>query len=355
MTASTGKLTTAGLRERIRTMPRIALAALPTPLEDEPRLSRELGGPRILVKRDDLTGLAFGGNKVRELEFFLGDAAANSADVFIAGGGVGQSNHARQCTAAAVRAGLEPVMVPRPGVTGTLPTGNLLLTRMLGANIHWVADDPRLDDREAMAGAMDTIADEYRGKGRRPYVLYSSVHPLGAVSYVECAVEIAEQLATRVAAPVHVYVTSMGVTHVGLALGFAALGLPWKVTGIAWRPEVPGLAQRLAALADATARLLNIGNPLTAPDFVTLDYGGPEYGVPSPETWEAIALCARMEGLFVDPVYSGKGMAGLIDQIRRGFLEVRDLVVFVHTGGLPALFAYADAAVDSHAFTDAFA
>ena len=141
--------------------------------------------------------------------------------------------------------------------------------------------------------------------------------------------------------------TRAGLRGVGVALE--------GVTGIAWRPEVLGLAQRLAALADATGRLLNIENPLTAPDFVTLDYGGPEYGVPSPETWEALALCARTDGLFVDPVYSGKGMAGLIDQIRRGFLEVRDLVVFVRTGGVPALFAYADAAVDSHAFKDAFA
>jgi 1-aminocyclopropane-1-carboxylate deaminase/D-cysteine desulfhydrase-like pyridoxal-dependent ACC family enzyme len=218
-----------------------------------------------------------------------------------------------------------------------------------------VADDPGLEDREAMAGAMDRIADAYRRQGRHPYVLYSSVHPLGAVSYVECAVELAEQLANRTAEPVNVFTTSMGVTHVGLALGFAALGLPWKVTAITWRPEVPGLAQRLAGLADATARLLNLDNPLGARDFVTLDYGGPEYGVPSHETWEAIALCARTEGLFVDPVYSGKGMAGLIDQIRRGSLEVRDLVVFVHTGGLPALFAYADAAVDSQAFKDTFA
>ena len=350
MTTSAQTLTTSDLRARIGAIARTRLAALPTPLEAEPNLSAALGGPRVLVKRDDLTGLAFGGNKVRELEFFLGDALAKGADVFVAGGGVGQSNHARQCAAAALRAGLTPVLVLRPGVTGTTPTGNLLLTQMLGAEIHWVAEDTKLDDRDAMAGAMDRVADDYTRRGRRPYVLHSSVHPLGAIGYVECAVEIAEQLAERAGERVHVYVTSMGVTHVGLALGFAALGLPWTVTGLTWRPMVSGLAERLTRLADDAARLLKIEPRLEGADFVTLDYGGPEYGVPNQGTWEALALCARTEGLFLDPVYSGKGMAGLIDQIRRGALKSDDTVVFVHTGGLPALFAYGQEVMAAPAF-----
>lgn len=350
MTTGARTLSTADLRARISAIPRTRLAALPTPLEDEPRLSAALGGPRVLVKRDDLTGLAFGGNKVRELEFFLGGALARGADVFIAGGGVGQSNHARQCAAAALKAGLSPVLVLRPGVTGTTPTGNLLLTQMLGAEIHWVEDDPRLEDREAMAGAMDAVAEDYRQRGRHPYVLHSSVHPLGAISYVECAVELAEQLADRTGERVNVCVTSMGVTHVGLALGFAALGLPWTVTGLTWRPMVSGLAERLTRLASDAAQLLELEPCLTDADFVTLDYGGPEYGVPNPGTWDAIALCARTEGLFLDPVYSGKGMAGMIDQIRRGAFQQTDLAVFVHTGGLPALFAYGQELLASPAF-----
>lgn len=330
------------LRQRIARIPRIPLAAVPTPLEPEPRLSAALAGPEILVKRDDLTGLVFGGNKVRELEFFLGDALAKGADHFIAGGGVGQSNHARQCAAAALRAGVRPVLVLRHGPTGTQPTGNLLITQLLGAEIHWTTDDPEIKDRGAMAATMDRVADDYRRRGHHPYVLYSSVHPLGALGYVECALELVEQLGDTTDKPITIYATSMGVTHVGLALGLAALGLPWRVVGVGWRPLVDGLSEQLAALAQQTAALLDIDNPLTPADFVTLDFGGPTYGVPSPEALAALVLCARTDALLLDPAYTAKGMAGMVDQIRQGVVGASDMVVFVHTGGLPALFAYGE-------------
>lgn len=328
------------LRERVARVPRVPLATIPTPLEPLPGLTAKLGGPQVLVKRDDLTGLAFGGNKVRELEFFVGDALAKEADVFIAGGGVGQSNHARQCTAAAVRAGLRPVMVLRHGPTGTAPTGNLLITQLLGAEIHWTTDDPAIEDREAIASRMDQVAEGYRQRGHRPYVLNSSVHPLGAVGYVECAAELAEQLAGEAGRPITIYVTSMGVTHVGLALGIAKLGLPWRVVGVGWRPVTDGLAERLAVLAERTAALIGLDCPLTPADFETLDFGGPVYGVPGPAALEALVLCARTDALLLDPLYTAKGMSGLIDQVQRGAVGSSDTVVFVHTGGLPALFAY---------------
>lgn len=332
------------LRERIGLIPRVPLAAVPTPLEAEPNLSAALEGPKILVKRDDLTGLVFGGNKVRELEFFIGDARAKGADIFIAGGGVGQSNHARQCAAAAVRAGMRSILVLRHGPTGTVPTGNLLITQLLGADIHWTTDDPEIKDRGAMAATMDGIAEEARRQGHHPYVLYSSVHPLGALGYVECAIELAEQLGERaeVGPEVSIYVTSMGVTHVGLALGLALLGIPWKITGVGWRPLQPGLPDQLATLADQTAALLDVSNPLGPADFTTLDFGGPVYGVPGPDALEALTLCARTDALLLDPAYTAKGMAGLISQIRNGAENASATLVFVHTGGLPALFAYGD-------------
>lgn len=332
------------LRERIARIPRVSLVAAPTPLEAEPNLSTALGGPQILVKRDDLTGLVFGGNKVRELEFFVGDALAKGADIFVAGGGVGQSNHARQCAAAALRAGIHPVVVLRHGPTGTAPTGNLLITRLLGADIHWTTDDPEIRDRGAMATTMDRIAQEYREQGYHPYVLYSSVHPLGALGYVECALELAEQIGNmaNTGTEVSIYVTSMGVTHVGLALGLALLGIPWKITGVGWRPLMEGLPEQLSTLADQTAELLCVNNPLSPADFTTLDFGGPVYGVPGPDALEALVLCARTDALLLDPAYTAKGMAGLISQIRNGTENESATVVFVHTGGLPALFAYSE-------------
>ncbi|HET8522661.1 MAG TPA: D-cysteine desulfhydrase family protein [Thermomicrobiales bacterium] len=342
MTTTTQQLHAHELRDRLDRVPRFPLAAKPTPLEAQPRLSAALGGPEILVKRDDLTGLVFGGNKVRELEYFIGDALAKGADVFIAGGGVGQSNHARQCAAAAIRAGIKPVLVLREGPTGQEPTGNLLITHLLGAEIHWTADDPEIKDRGAMAARMDAVAEDYRQRGQTPYVLYSSVHPLGALGYVECALELAEQLGEANGRPVKIYTTSMGVTWVGIALGLAALGISWPVIGVGWRPVFEGLPQQLAALADGTAALLGIDNPFGPDDFKTLDFGGPVYGVPSAEALEAMVLCARTDALLVDPSYTAKGMAGMISQIREGVIGPAETVVFVHTGGLPALFAYGE-------------
>lgn len=332
-------ITPAELRRRIAALPRQKIALLPTPVESVPRLAAAIGCDRLLLKRDDMTGLVFGGNKVRELDFLIGEALAQGCDIFIAGGGVGHSNHARQCTAAAIRSGLRPIMVLRSGGFGAPATGNLLITQALGAEIEWVDEDAGLDDREAMAGAMDRIAARERARGGKPYVLHSSVHPLAAVAYAECALELVEQLPSG---PATIFVASMGATFVGLKLAAAWLGLDWSVTAVSWRPQMPDLRDRLAALAAKTGERLGLASPLGPDDFHVLEQGGPAYGVQSEASADALRLALRSDAVLLDPVYTAKGMAGLIAAGKAGHLPAGRPVVFLHSGGLPALFTYAD-------------
>lgn len=340
--------TRSGAVERVRAalagVPRVSLAALPTPLEAAPRLARALGGPPLHIKRDDLSGLAFGGNKVRELEYILGGAIADGADVFIAGGGVAQSNHARQCAAAARRVGLDPVLVLRRGTRPATVTGNLLVTSLFNAAVHWVDVDPGVEDREALGAEMDRVAGELRAAGRTPWVLKSSFHPLGAVGYVAAGLELAQQLELAGIERVHLFCTTMGATHVGLRVAVEALGLPWRITGVTWRPGIIGLAERLTELAQRTVEVLGLDLSPTPDWFITIDHGGPSYSVPSPAAWEVLKLAARTEGLLLDPVYTAKGFAGMVAELRSGRLDPDVPLVFLHTGGLPALFAYGDEA-----------
>lgn len=327
------------LRQRIDALPRHRLALLPTPIEAVPRLGAAIGVDSLVLKRDDMTGLAFGGNKVRELDFIIGEAIAQSCDTFIAGGGVAHSNHARQCAAAAIRAGLRPVLVLRSGGFDPGVTGNLLITQLLGAEIVLTDGDAGLDDREAMADAMNGIAACEAARGARPYVLRSSVHPLAAVAYVECALELLTQLPPG---PATIFVTSMGATVVGLRLAAALLGLEWSVVAVPWRPRTPDLEANLAALAGATADRLGLASPLTAKDFTVVVQGGPSYGVQNEASSEAFHLAFKTDAVTLDPVYSAKGMAGLIAEAKAGRVRPGQPVVFVHTGGLPAIFTYAD-------------
>lgn len=323
-------------------VPRQQLATLPTALEPAPRLANTLGVPNLLVKRDDLTGLAFGGNKVRALEYILAAALADGADVLVAGGGAAQSNHARLCAAAARRVGIHPVLVLRRDVADTAGSGNALITDLLGAEVHWFDDDPGLSDRLATTRRMDELADEFRRRGRRPYVLHSSLHPLGVLGYVKCAVELSEQLEQLgVERPV-IVAASEGVVLTGLLLGNALLGRNWRVIGAGWRPQHVDVRPQLADLAAEAATLLAMSSPLTERDFTILDSGGPAYAVPSDGAWEAMATCLLTEGLLLDPVYTAKGMAALFDAIRAGHIRDEETPVFIHTGGLPALFADPD-------------
>lgn len=336
---STAQLAAGELAERIDALPRARIAVLPTGLQPLPRLAAHAGVREFLAKRDDLTGIALGGNKSRLMEFVLGDAIAAGCDVLVAGGGGEQSNHAVQCVASANRVGLESVVVlqRRPDAR---PGGNALLHELLGGRTHWIDSDPELRDRTSASESMHALAEELRSQGRRPYVLESSLHPLSVVAYVNALLEIRAQLPEPSANPTRIYVTSEGAALGGLLLGAKLLGLPWQVVGLDWRPEQNGVRVRLHATIAAAADLLGLDNPVREDDIVIRPEGGPAYGVGRAESWQAIATAARLEGLILDPVYTAKGMAGTLDDLsaRPDHDEAR--VVFVHTGGIAAVFAY---------------
>jgi D-cysteine desulfhydrase family pyridoxal phosphate-dependent enzyme len=316
------------------------LAHLPTPLEPLDRLAQHLGGPSLLVKRDDCTGLALGGNKTRKLEFLMGDALAQGADTVITAGGV-QSNHVRQTAAAAARLGLHAELV----LTRIVPwdaadyekTGNILLDRLLGARVRLYSGTA---DR---ATAMAEVAEEARARGRRPYIIPTGgSNPVGALGYAACAQELAAQARDLdLDFDYLVHASSSGGTQAGLALGLAAIGHPARVVGIDVDADPENLRETVRRLAEATAEHLGLGGVLTG-DAVTLEagYAGRAYGLPTEEMHDAVALLARLEGLLLDPVYTGKAMAGLIGLIRQGRFKAGERIVFLHSGGAPALFAY---------------
>jgi len=335
-------LTIAELRSRIAALPRYSLARLPTPLDHMPRLSGALGID-LHVKREDMTGLAFGGNKTRELDFFIGEAKARGAAVFVAGGGVAQSNHAVQCSAAALRAGLKPVMVLHRFRADDVQ-GNLLLLHLMSVDVRFVEGasvDSAIDTRNALQDEMRKVAAEYESKGEPVWVLPSSFHVLGAIGYVDAAVELSGQFAARSLEVDHVYLCSGGATQVGLVLGFKALGAKCKVTGISYTASTTSLPARMAELGAQVSARLGLETRLLESDIHNESYAGPGYGIATEGGREAIRLAATHEGMFLDPVYSGKGMAGLVDHIRKGIVKKGTRVVFVHTGGLPGIFAYA--------------
>lgn len=326
------------IRRRVATLPRVPLALTPTPLQEAPRLARTLGIGRLLVKRDDLTGLAFGGNKTRNLEFRMAEAVALGANVFIAGLEA-QSNSARQTTAAANILGMKTILVLRTDRDWGWQ-GNLLVDRILGADVRLLeTDDPAVLDQ-----ALRDVAEEQRALGHTPYVMnHAGAFALGsAVAYLLCTLEIVEQMAALGLAPTHLYMTSGNKGHAGLILGRKLLGASFRTVAISQRRGADRVPGALAGARDA-ARALGWEVPLDESDVESYDdYVGAGYGLPTSEALEAIQLAARTEGLLLDPVYTGKAMAGLIDHARRGLLGPESVVVFVHTGGLPALFAFKD-------------
>jgi len=305
-------------------------AHLPTPVEELPRLSKALGGPRILVKRDDQTGLAFGGNKTRKLEFLVAEAEEQGADVLISAGAI-QSNHCRQTAAAAAKFGLRCILV----LTGLKPEGataNLLLDQLFGAEIVTVAD--RLDRDRVLQETRDAAS----ARGERPYLVpYGGSSPTGALGYAFAIEELLEQ---QVAADWIVFGTSSGGTHAGLVLGQRRFGYGGRILGISIDESEEWLQRTVSKLAsEASARL---GHRLDFADddvLASADYCKAGYGVVTQAETEAIGLFATTEGLLLDPVYTGRAAAGMIDLIRRGFFKKSDTVLFWHTGGQPALFA----------------
>jgi len=309
-----------------------------------PNLSRALGGPNLWVKRDDCTGLAMGGNKARQLEFYFGDALARGADTVIITGAV-QSNFVRQTAAAAAKLGLacEVQLEHRVPTTAReyAASGNVLLDRLLGATIHHL---PEGADEQAADAAQEAIADRIRSQGRRPYVIHLAPGhpPLGALGYVVAMEELLSQAAERdLAFDAVVLPSGSAATHAGTLVGLRRQGSPVEVIGVCVRRGKDLQGPRVVRQASATAELA--GNPgIVAEDDVVVfdDWLGPGYGLATPEMKEAMALAARREGLLLDPVYTGKSMAGLIGLVRRGYFGGSGNVLYLHTGGTPALFGY---------------
>jgi D-cysteine desulfhydrase family pyridoxal phosphate-dependent enzyme len=326
---------------RLAALPRLPLAHLPTPLDFCPRLTQALGGPRIYIKRDDLTGLAFGGNKTRQLEFLFPGILKQEPDTIVVGA-YAQSNWCRQITAAAAKCGLRTKLVLVHGMKGGLVQGNLLLDRLMGAEVEVV----QLDDMHDLEPLLEEAAAQLRRAGRRPYVIQpfgADVGAASAVGYVNAAVELDEQLERAGVRADWLFVAAANVTPAGLALGLKALGRTTRLVGICPIRWAGDRATEVAEIANGAAKLLGIPTRLE-PSDVEIDesYIGERYGVVTKEGREALRLLAENEGVFLDPVYSSKAMAGLIDQIRRGRIRAGETVVFLHTGGTPALFAYAE-------------
>jgi D-cysteine desulfhydrase family pyridoxal phosphate-dependent enzyme len=331
----------AALAARIAELPQVKLANLPTPLDHCPRLTKAVGGPQIYMKRDDLTGLAFGGNKTRQLEFLFPQILATKPDTVIVGAYT-QSNWCRQITAASVKLGLKVKLILVHGVKGPLNQGNLLLDRMMGADVKVV----ELDDMHELEPLLEAEAEALRREGRRPYVIQPfamSTQAISAVGYVNAMIELDWQLESSGIKADYIYLAGANVTPAGLLLGLKALGRTTKVVTlcpIRWSDD---RAEDIAHIAGGAAELLGLRVAIE-PDEIVVDesYIGERYGLVTPQSREAFQLVAQTEGIFLDPVYSSKAMAGLIDHIRKKRLTATDTVVFIHTGGNPALFAYAD-------------
>jgi L-cysteate sulfo-lyase len=327
------------LEQVLSRFPRLGLAHLPTPLEPMKRLTAHLGGPRLWVKREDCTGIGLGGNKLRKLDYVLKEAIDAGADTLVSGGVV-QSNSQRQVAAAAARLGLACHLAVyhgrlAPPSADYERTGNALLNRLFGASLH---DVPWDGDRNS---AIRDLADRLRASGRTPYVVpYGVSSPLGAVGYASTVAEIARQSTSLGIAPVAiVHCSGSAGTQAGLVVG-ARLAMPGtQIVGIDIDAEPERVHADVLTYGRAAAELLQ--QPFDPADVeVVAGHAGPAYGVPHQATVEAIKLGARLEALLLDPVYSGKGLAGLIALVRGGRWRPDQDVIFVHTGGTPALFAY---------------
>jgi D-cysteine desulfhydrase family pyridoxal phosphate-dependent enzyme len=310
-------------------IPRFRFAHLPTPIESLPRLSDLLNGPRLFVKRDDQTGLAFGGNKTRKLEFLVAEAQTQAADTLISAGAL-QSNHCRQTAAAAAKFGLKCVLV-LVGQPPVLPSANLLLDQLFGAEIVW-AEKSRRD------ALLQETFEQISAQGNRPYLVpYGGSSPTGALGYVYAMQEFISQ---NVNADWIVFASSSGGTQAGMVLGGRVFGFPGKVLGVSIDEPQNALQARVALLASEASERLGPQLQFSPEEvLVNADFAAPGYGVLTRAEREAISLFAKQEGLLLDPVYTGRAAAGLIDLIRKGFFKKDESVLFWHTGGQPALFA----------------
>ncbi|MGE5579981.1 MAG: D-cysteine desulfhydrase family protein [Bacillota bacterium] len=332
---------------------RADLAVLPTPYEEVPRFAKALGtGARVFLKRDDATGLALGGNKARKLEVLVGDAVSKGCDTLITCGGP-QSNHARMTAAAARKMGLHPVLV-LDGADPGVRQGNLLLDHLLGADIVFSGE-------RSSGDMLEEVAASLRSEGRKPYVIpLGGSNPLGAIGYISCVEEIVQQLRPLGLAPTALYAaTGSCGTLAGLILGKIIFDAPFRIIGEVVSPSAATKEERAVALTLETAEILKSrasGQPellrklsavtpqsVKAAFAVYDDQVGEGYGIPTPQCIEAISLLARNEGVLTDPVYTGKALAGMVQDLRQGKYGPKDAVIFLHTGGVPADFAYREA------------
>ena len=336
-----GIITESELISRLARLRRLRLAALPTPLDEAPRLAEELGGPRILVKRDDLTGVAFGGNKIREFEFSLAPAVAGGYDVLVNSGG-SQSNHAAQTAAAASKLGMETYLVLFRG-THPEKQGNMLLYGLHNAKVEIAGEG--VPDLPKVMQRIDDLAAELRSKGRTPYVMpVGALMPEGSAGYVPAVSEMCDQLKEQGITAQQLFdCCGSGGTMAGLVLGVKYFKAPFEVIGVSVARTVDVVKPRVADMANQTAKLLEIDLTFDPEELTVYDnYIGEGYGIPTKEGIEAIRLVARTEGIILDPVYTGKTMACLMDLIRKGKLTSKDTVIFIHTGGAPGVFAYSE-------------
>ncbi|RMF00845.1 MAG: D-cysteine desulfhydrase family protein [Alphaproteobacteria bacterium] len=322
--------------------PRARFLSTATPLEPLPNLGRCHERDDVFVKRDDLTGLALGGNKVRQLEFYLGEAVAQGADTLLITGAV-QSNFVRMAVAAARKCAMDCHVQLEERVPSNdslyRQSGNVLIERMLGANFHFY---PEGEDEAGADARLHQIADELKEAGRKPYIIHLSPGhaPLGALGYVDAARELLGQLADEeVEADEIVVASGSGHTHAGLLFGLRALGSPMTVTGVCVRRPAPLQKPRLMERCQEIAELLEITNPVSGDDIRLIDdHLAPGYGRASEQVLEAMREVARRDALLTDPVYTGKSVTGLLDRLKE--TPPGSGVIFLHTGGLPALFAY---------------
>lgn len=313
----------------MKQLPRTPIAHLPTPIEELDKLRAVLGGPRLLVKRDDQTGLAFGGNKTRKLEYLIAEAQSHNAKTLITAGAI-QSNHCRQTAAAAARAGMDCILV-LSGEEPELPEGNTFLDVLFGAELVWTTREKRDAD----------LSDTYQqaeAVGREPFLIpYGGSNPTGGAAYAYAMQELKEQ---GVEPDWIVFATSSGGTHAGMLVGAAALGMKTKILGISADEKAGPFKALIAQIANGTAELLDVDVKFTPDEILVNDeYIGAGYAIMGAPEREAINLFARHEGLLVDPVYTGRAAVGLIDLIRKGFFKEEETVLFWHTGGQTALFA----------------
>jgi 1-aminocyclopropane-1-carboxylate deaminase len=325
--------------------PRYPLTFGPTPIEKLDRLSAHLGGGVTLyAKREDCnSGLAFGGNKLRKLEYIVPDAIASGADTLVTIGGV-QSNHTRQVAATAAKIGMKCRLVQESWVPFQDAVydrvGNILMSRVMGAEVELVDEGFDIGIRESWERAIE----EVKARGGKPYAIPAgaSVHPLGGLGFVGFAEEVrAQEQELGFTFDYIVVCTVTGSTHAGMLVGFAKDGRERRVIGIDASATPEQTKAQVLEIARNTANLVELGRDIEADDVVLIeDYAYPIYGVPSEETNEAIRLAARLEGMMTDPVYEGKSMQGMIDLVRKGFFPAGSKVLYAHLGGVPAINGY---------------